>query len=38
MESGDLTPTMKIKRGRIEQAVASKVEARYAAPERVVWA
>ncbi|HYN60440.1 MAG TPA: AMP-binding protein [Rubrivivax sp.] len=38
IENGCLTPTMKIKRSRIEGAVADRVEAWYAAPGPVVWA
>ena len=38
MESGDLTPTMKIRRSRIEAAVAPKLDAWYAQPGPVVWA
>lgn len=38
IENGCLTPTMKIKRNRIESAVGSKVESWYAAPGPVVWA
>jgi long-subunit acyl-CoA synthetase (AMP-forming) len=38
IESGMLTPTMKIKRGPIEKAVAPLVEGWYASRQRVVWA
>ncbi|MEJ5999615.1 AMP-binding protein [Paucibacter soli] len=38
IENGCLTPTMKIKRSRIETEVAARVEGWYAAGERVVWA
>jgi long-subunit acyl-CoA synthetase (AMP-forming) len=38
IENGCLTPTMKIKRSRIEAAVASQVDAWYAAQGPVVWA
>lgn len=38
MESGDLTPTMKIKRSRIEKTVAPKLEGWYAAQGSVIWA
>jgi long-subunit acyl-CoA synthetase (AMP-forming) len=38
IENGCLTPTMKIKRSRIEGAVADRVDAWYAAPGPVVWA
>ena len=38
IENGSLTPTMKIKRSRIEADVASQVEAWYASPGPVVWA
>jgi long-subunit acyl-CoA synthetase (AMP-forming) len=38
VENGMLTPTMKIKRSRIEAAMASQIEAWYARGERVVWA
>lgn len=38
IENGCLTPTMKIKRARIEAAVAPKVDGWYAAPKKVVWA
>jgi len=38
IENGCLTPTMKIKRGRIEAAVAPQVERWYAEPKKVLWA
>ena len=38
IENGTLTPTMKIKRSPIEQAVAPRVAAWYASGQRVVWA
>jgi long-chain acyl-CoA synthetase len=38
MEAGTLTPTMKIKRSRIEAAVAPAVDGWYASGEAVVWA
>jgi len=38
IENGLLTPTMKIKRSRIEAAVASQVEGWYTRSERVHWA
>ncbi len=38
IENGMLTPTMKIKRARIEAAVASKVDGWYAQNQAVVWA
>jgi len=38
IENGCLTPTMKIKRSRIEAEVAARVEGWYAAGARVVWA
>ena len=38
IENGTLTPTMKIKRGPIEQAVAPRVETWYATGRRVIWA
>lgn len=38
IENGCLTPTMKIKRARIEAAVAPQVDAWYAAPKKVLWA
>ena len=38
IENGCLTPTMKIKRSRIEGAVADRVDGWYAAPGPVVWA
>jgi long-subunit acyl-CoA synthetase (AMP-forming) len=37
IENGMLTPTMKIKRSRIEAAVAPRLEAWYGAKERVIW-
>jgi long-subunit acyl-CoA synthetase (AMP-forming) len=37
IENGCLTPTMKIKRGRIEAAVAGQVERWYADDAAVVW-
>ena len=37
IDNGFLTPTMKIKRGVIEQAYASEVEGWYAAKKLVVW-
>jgi long-chain acyl-CoA synthetase len=38
MEAGTLTPTMKLKRSRIEAEVASAVDGWYAADTPVVWA
>lgn len=38
IEAGTLTPTMKIKRGRIESAVAPQVEGWYARGQPVLWA
>lgn len=38
VENGLLTPTMKLKRSRIEAAVEAQVAAWYARGERVVWA
>ncbi len=38
IDNGCLTPTMKIKRSRIEAALASQVEAWYGAAKAVVWA
>ena len=38
IENGCLTPTMKIKRSRIEGSVAGRVDAWYAAAGLVVWA
>ena len=38
IENGCLTPTMKIKRSRIEAAVAAQVEGWYAQPGPVLWA
>ena len=37
IENGLLTPTMKIKRARIEQAVGPKIEAWYGVSGKVVW-
>jgi long-subunit acyl-CoA synthetase (AMP-forming) len=37
IENGFLTPTMKIKRSRIEAAIAAEVEHWYAASGRVLW-
>ena len=37
IENGRLTPTMKIKRSRIEEGVAQQVEAWYAGNSKVVW-
>ena len=37
IENGCLTPTMKIKRSRIEAAVAPQVDAWYAAAGPVLW-
>jgi len=37
IENGRLTPTMKIKRSRIEEGVAQQVEAWYAGSSKVVW-
>ena len=37
VENGMLTPTMKIKRSRIEAAVAPQIDAWYARGERIVW-
>jgi len=37
IENGFLTPTMKIRRSRIEAAVAPRVQAWYASGSRVVW-
>ena len=37
IENGCLTPTMKIKRGRIEAAVQPQVDGWYASGDRVVW-
>ena len=38
IENGCLTPTMKIKRSRIEADAAPQIEAWYASTGRVVWA
>lgn len=38
IENGCLTPTMKIKRMRIEQSVQPQVESWYSHPSKVVWA
>jgi long-subunit acyl-CoA synthetase (AMP-forming) len=38
IDNGQLTPTMKIKRSRIEASVAAQVDGWYAAPGAVVWA
>jgi len=38
IEAGTLTPTMKIRRNRIEALVAPQVEGWYARGERVLWA
>jgi len=38
VENGLLTPTMKIKRSRIEAALAPQVEGWFAAPGPVLWA
>ena len=38
IEAGTLTPTMKIKRSRIEGAVEGQVERWYASSSRIVWA
>ncbi len=37
IENGMLTPTMKIKRGRIEKATQAQVDAWYASGQRVLW-
>jgi long-subunit acyl-CoA synthetase (AMP-forming) len=37
IENGSLTPTMKIKRARIEEHTAAQVERWYAASRPVVW-
>jgi len=37
IENGFLTPTMKIKRSRIEASVADRVAAWYASGETVIW-
>jgi len=38
IDNGCLTPTMKIKRARIESAVAPQVESWYSVERRVIWA
>ncbi len=38
IDNGQLTPTMKIKRSRIEATVAKEVDGWYATPGEVVWA
>jgi long-subunit acyl-CoA synthetase (AMP-forming) len=38
IEAGTLTPTMKIKRNRIENNVAPQVEGWYALNRKVLWA
>ena len=38
VENGLLTPTLKIRRNRIEAAMAPQIEAWYARGQRVVWA
>jgi long-subunit acyl-CoA synthetase (AMP-forming) len=38
IENGTLTPTMKIRRNRIEAAVAPQVDTWYEGAARVVWA
>jgi len=38
IDNGFLTPTMKIKRSRIEAAMAPQVDAWYAQPGPVIWA
>ena len=38
IENGCLTPTMKIKRSRIEASVADRIERWYALPGPVMWA
>jgi len=38
IENGCLTPTMKIRRGNIEAAVAPEVDNWYASPGGVMWA
>ncbi len=37
IESGELTPTMKIKRGAIEDLYASRLDGWYAAGKKVIW-
>ena len=37
IENGCLTPTMKIKRSRIEEGAAPQIEAWYAGSSKVVW-
>jgi long-subunit acyl-CoA synthetase (AMP-forming) len=37
IENGALTPTMKVKRGVIEELVAARVDGWYAAPDKIVW-
>jgi long-subunit acyl-CoA synthetase (AMP-forming) len=37
IESGCLTPTMKLKRAAIEARIAAQVDAWYASGRRVVW-
>jgi long-chain acyl-CoA synthetase len=38
IENGCLTPTMKVKRSRIEAGAAAQVDAWYAQPGPIVWA
>ena len=38
IENGCLTPTMKIKRSRIEQSVSERVDRWFEAPAKVIWA
>jgi long-chain acyl-CoA synthetase len=38
IENGCLTPTMKIRRSRIEAVVAPQVDRWYAEPQKVLWA
>jgi long-chain acyl-CoA synthetase len=38
IENGCLTPTMKIKRSKIEAGVEEHLDAWYGAPQAVVWA